>query len=90
LSSGKTDLERIYVKPETKEVLLSIGRMHDSMNSVIEHLINRPLSPDSYSFLSVKMDEIVSLHRQGKHADVETCIQGIVEYLDLNKTKVTR
>jgi hypothetical protein len=90
LGSGKSDLERVYVRPETKEALLSIGRMHDSMNTVIEHLINRPLSPESYAFLSGKMDEIVSLHQQGSHADVETCIQSVVEYLNLNKTKVTR
>jgi hypothetical protein len=36
------------------------------------------------------MDEVITLHRQGKHSEVETCIQNIVEYLNLNKTKVTR
>jgi len=90
LGSGKSDLERVYVRPETKEVLLSIGRMHDSMNTVIEHLISRPLSPDCHGFLTCKMDEVITLHRRGSYADVETCIQSIVEYLNLNKTKVTR
>ena len=90
MGSDKSDLERVYVRPETKEALLSIGRMHDSMNTVIEHLINRPLSPESYTFLSGKMDEIVSLHQHERHADVETHIQSVVEFLNLNKTKVTR
>jgi hypothetical protein len=90
LGSGKADLERVYVRPETKEVLLSIGRMHDSMNTVIEYLINRPLSPDCYGFLTGKMDEVITLHRRGRYADVETCFQSVVEYLNLNRTKVTR
>ena len=90
MGSGKSDLERVYVRPETKEALLSIGRMHDSMNTVIEYLINRPLSPDCYGFLTGKMDEVITLHRQGKHSEVETCIQSVVEYLNHNKTKVTR
>ena len=90
MGSGKSDLERVYVRPETKEVLLSIGRMHDSMNTVIEYLINRPLSPDCYGFLTGKMDEVITLHHQGRHADVETCVQSVVEYLNHNKTKVTR
>jgi len=36
------------------------------------------------------MDEIVSLHQHERHADVETHIQSVVEFLNLNKTKVTR